>query len=86
MIDSLIRLNKKNYPQTLFQECKYKIKNNETENLINDDLEPSSSDKSDNGFFLMSLMIKIMHIINIHVTHNYELQFLLNNSNVFSAI
>ena len=49
MIDSLIRLNKKNYPRTLFEECKYKIKNNETENLINDDLEPSSSDKSDNG-------------------------------------
>ena len=38
MIDSGIRVNKKYYPQTLFQECKYEIKKNKMENLINSDL------------------------------------------------
>ena len=44
MLDSVIRVNKKYYPQTLLEECKYIIKNNKTENLINDDLDLSSSD------------------------------------------
>ena len=47
MIDSLVRLNKKNYPQKLFKECRYKIKNSEMENLINDEFESSSSDEYD---------------------------------------
>ena len=48
MLVSVIRVNKKYYPQTLLEDCKYEIKNNKMENLINDDLDPSSSDKSDN--------------------------------------
>ena len=44
MIDSVIRVNKKYYPQRLLNECKYKIKKNKMENLINDDLSLSSSD------------------------------------------
>ena len=32
------------YPQTLLEECKYKIKKTKTKNLINDDLDRSSSD------------------------------------------
>ena len=48
MLDSIIRVNKKIYPQTLLEECKYKIK---MENLINDGLDLSSSEnKSDNEF------------------------------------
>ena len=47
MLDSVIRGNKKYYPQILLEECKYKIKNNKMENLINDDLDLSSSDESD---------------------------------------
>ena len=35
-------------PKTLLEECKYQIKKSKTENLINDDLEQSSSDESDN--------------------------------------
>ena len=47
-LDSVIRVNKKYYPQTLLEECKYKIKN-KMENLINDGLESSSADnESDN--------------------------------------
>ena len=39
VLDSVIRANKK---------CKHEIKKNKMENLINDDLDPSSSDESDN--------------------------------------
>ena len=44
MLDSVIRANKRYFPQTLLKEYKYEIKKNTLENLINDD----SSDKSDN--------------------------------------
>ena len=47
MLDSVIRVNKKYYPQTLLEECKYEIKKTKMENLLNDDLEKSSSDESD---------------------------------------
>ena len=48
MLDSVIRANKKYYPQTLLEEFKCEIKKNNMENLINYDLDPSSSDESDN--------------------------------------
>ena len=48
MLDSVIRVNKKYYPQTLLEECKHVIKKNKVENLINHDLTLSSSDESDN--------------------------------------
>ena len=48
MLDSVIRANKKYYPETLLEECKYEIKKTKIENFINDDLDLSSSDESDN--------------------------------------
>ena len=48
MLDSVIRVNKKYYPQTLLEECKYAIKKNKMENLIDHDLTLSSSDVTDN--------------------------------------
>ena len=36
ILDSIIRLNKKYYPQTLLEECKYVIRKNKIENLVND--------------------------------------------------
>ena len=48
MLDSVIRVNKKFYPQIFLEECKYVIRKNKMENLINDDLDLSSSDESDN--------------------------------------
>ena len=47
MLDSVIRANKRYYPQTPLEECKNEIKKNKIENLINHDLDPSSSDESD---------------------------------------
>ena len=48
MLDSVIRMNKKYYPQTLLEECKYVIRKNKMENLFNNDLNLSSPDESDN--------------------------------------
>ena len=47
IIDSVIRVNKKYYLQTLLEECKYKIKNNKVKNLINNDLESDNESDSD---------------------------------------
>ena len=44
ILDSVVRVNKKHFPQTLLEECKYEMKKIKMENLINDDLEPTSSD------------------------------------------
>ena len=44
MLDSVVRIKKKYYPQTLLEECKYEIKKTKMENLIDDELEASSSD------------------------------------------
>ena len=41
-------MNKKYFPQTLLEECKYAERENKMENLINDDLDLSSPDESDN--------------------------------------
>ena len=48
MLDSVIRVNKKYYPQTLLEECKYVIRKHKMENLINHNLSLTSSDASDN--------------------------------------
>ena len=48
ILDSVIKVNKKYYPQTFLEECKYvqeKIKN---ENYIDDDFEKSESDSDSN--------------------------------------
>ena len=44
MLDSVIKANKKYYPQTLLEESKYEAKKTKIENLINDELESSSSE------------------------------------------
>ena len=47
MLESVIRVNKKCYPQTLLEERKYVTRKNKMENLINVYLDLSSSDESD---------------------------------------
>ena len=48
MLDSVIKAKKKYYPQTLLEECKYEQEKIKMENLIDDDLEKSKFDVSDN--------------------------------------
>ena len=49
MIDSVIKANKKYYPETLLEECKYKQEKIKIENYINEDLEDSESDSDTNN-------------------------------------
>ena len=71
MLDLVIRANKKYYPQTVLEECKYEIKKNEMENLINDDLDSSSSNESNNESYQKSEnesdMNLIMNLRNLRV-------------------
>ena len=45
MVDSVIKANKKYYPQTLLEECKYDQEKIKMKNLIDDDLEKDASQK-----------------------------------------
>ena len=49
MIDSVIKGNKKHYPQTFLEECKYMQEKIKIENYINEDLENSDSDSDSNN-------------------------------------
>ena len=48
MLDSVIKAKKNYYRQTLLEECKYEHEKVKMENLIDEDLEKSLSDESDN--------------------------------------
>ena len=48
MLNSVTKAKKKYHPQTLLEECKYEQERIKIENLTDDDLEKSESDKSDN--------------------------------------
>ena len=49
MMDSVIKANKKYYPQTFLEECKYIQEKLKIENYINEDLENSESDSDSNN-------------------------------------
>ena len=48
MLDSVIKANKKYYPQTLLEECKYVLEKIKIENHIDEDLAKSESDSDSN--------------------------------------
>ena len=48
MLDSVIKANKKYYPQTFLEECKYVQEKIKTENYIDEDLEESESNSYSN--------------------------------------
>ena len=47
-VDSVIKANKKYYPQTFLEECKYAQEKIKTENYIDEDLETNESDSNSN--------------------------------------
>ena len=49
MIDSVIKANKKYYPQTFLEECKYIQEKMKIVNHIDEDLENSKSDSDSNN-------------------------------------
>ena len=58
MIDSVVRANKKYYPQTLLEECKYTQEKIKLENYINEDLKDSESDSDSNNETKLILIMK----------------------------
>ena len=48
ILDSVIKANKKYYPQTLLDKCKYVQEKIKTENYIDEDLEKRGSDNDSN--------------------------------------
>ena len=50
MLDSVVKVGKKYYPQALLEDCKYVKRKNKMFNYINDDLEMTSSD-DDEGIY-----------------------------------
>ena len=46
-VDSVLRMNRKNYPQVYLEECKYKIKKIYTSRFINTELETNSESDSE---------------------------------------
>ena len=86
VLHSAIRANKKYYLQTLLEECKYEIKKNKMDNLINDDLDLSSSDESDNeesnesnyDLMVKNLMINLLMInLVINLMANLKIKTVL---------
>ena len=69
MIDSVIKANKKYYPQTLLEECKYVQEKIKTKNYIDEDLEKNEldsdfsdeteSDIDNDEWFVKSILIVI---------------------------
>ena len=52
-LDSIIKINKKYYSQTLLQECVYKLINKKIENIItNIDLDSSSETENESNIEL----------------------------------
>ena len=50
MLDSVVKVGKKYYPQVFLEECNYIKRNNKMFNYINDDLEMISSDEDDGPY------------------------------------
>ena len=59
MVDSVKRANKKYYPQTLLEECKYEQQKIKIDNLIHDDLEKKMSLNS-----LIVILVMKQNLIN----------------------
>ena len=49
-IDSVVRIDKKNYPQVYLEECKYKIKKISMPIVVNAELESESESKPESEF------------------------------------
>ena len=58
MVDSVVKVKKKFYPEPLLNECKYWPKTRKIKNLVNDDLEK---------VHLMSLIVNLMMILMIRL-------------------
>ena len=49
-LDFIIKIDKKYYPQTLLQECVYKLINRKVENIITNSLDSSSESDNESDY------------------------------------
>ena len=56
MLDSVIKANKKYYPQTFLEECKYMQEEIKTENYVDEDLEKVTQMMKQNLILIMMNM------------------------------
>ena len=54
IIDSVMRMEKKNYPQVYLEECKYKIKKIQMSRFVNTELDSDSDSESESDASLMA--------------------------------
>ena len=54
IIDSVMRMEKKNYPQAYLEECKYKIKKIQMSRFLNTELDSDSGSDSESDAELMA--------------------------------
>ena len=59
-IDSVMKIEKKNYPQVYLEECNYKIKKTKTTKFINTELESESELESEWHWITAVLFVKKM--------------------------
>ena len=71
MTDSLIRVRKMYYAQTLSEECNQEIKTNEIESVCNDDLSLNSTDESHNESFNKSYNESDNEYDNMSLRNNF---------------
>ena len=75
-IDSVMKIEKKNYPQVYLEECKYKVKKIQMSKFINAELESNSDSDSDSDELVAKLNVvlilnKIFIIVmNSKITQN----------------
>ena len=65
MLDSVVKIKKKYYPQTLLEECIYEIKKINIQNLIDDNLEKK--------FMAVNL------VVNLMIKHNLMMRNIMMN-------
>ena len=58
-IDSVMKMEKKNYPQVYLEECKYKVKKIQMSRFINAELELNSDSDSNSESDSEELMAKL---------------------------
>ena len=67
-IDSIMKMNKKNYPQVNLEECKHRVKKTQMSRLINAEIESNSDSDSDSDLDLDS-ELKSLKISYSYFTH-----------------
>ena len=60
-IDSVIRMEKKNYPQVYLEECKYRVKKIQMSRFINTELKSESESESQSDTELIAYSLRILY-------------------------